>query len=91
MGRPINWHQEPTVLNVDKDPQLVLPLAVLARETRVRVERLKGDPLLSDTEGKEDASHRRNFQDTTSFFNDVLVCILEREERRGREGGRERK
>ena len=47
---------------------------------------MKGDPLLSDTKGKEDTSHRRDVQGTTSISDDILVCVGERGEgERGRE------
>ena len=60
------------VLNVDEDSQLVLLLTVLPRETRVGIERLKGDSFLSDTEGKEDTGHWGNVQGMTSISYDIL-------------------
>ena len=73
------------VLDVDKDSQLVLLLTVLPRETRVGIERLKGNSFLSDTEGKEDTRHWGNVQGMTSISYDILGEGGERE--RQREGG----
>ena len=79
MSSSTNRHQEVAVLDVDKDSQLVLLLTVLPRETRVGIERLKGDSFLSDAEGKEDTGHWGNVQGMTSISYDVLREGGERE------------